>query len=328
MSMSVARSTLDPWLREHLVCPRDERPLVEGSAALTCAGGHSYPCVDGIPVMLLDDLPETHWMASYSVEHLRDPPPPLPPDGIDPFVREALGATCGNLYADAGRRITAYPIPRFPFEPQREGESLLDIGCNWGRWSISASRRGFHVVGIDPSLPGIHAARRVSAQLGAHAVFVVGDARRLPFRRGTFAAIFSYSVLQHFSPADFCASLEEAGRVLARDGRAAVQMPNKFGVRNLFQQARRGFAVPQHFEVRYWSTTDLLHEFARHIGPARLQVDGYFSLNPQISDVDVLPRRYRPIVRLSERLRRASEKYGFLLHAADSVYVHAIRNAG
>jgi cyclopropane fatty-acyl-phospholipid synthase-like methyltransferase len=40
------------------------------------------------------------------------------------------------------------------------GKLLLDIGCSWGRWSISAARNGWCVVGIDPSLGAIMAARR------------------------------------------------------------------------------------------------------------------------------------------------------------------------
>ena len=38
---------------------------------------------------------------------------------------------------------------------------LLDIGCSWGRWSLAAARKGYSVVGIDPSLGAVMAARRI-----------------------------------------------------------------------------------------------------------------------------------------------------------------------
>jgi len=323
--MQPTTSAIDPWLRRHLVCPRDERSLVERGGTLTCDVGHSYPCIDGIPVMLLDDVTQTHWIASYSVDHLADQPPPLPADGIDPYVREALGATCGNLYARVGGTMTRYPIPSFSLQPRREQETLLDVGCNWGRWTVSAARQGFQAVGIDPSLPGIRAARRVSAQLGVRALYVVGDARHLPFRRASFDTVFSYSVLQHFAPADLRASVQEAGRVLAPNGRAVVQMPNKFGLRNLLQQTRRGFATPREFQVRYWALNGLRREFERGIGPVHFEVDGYFSLNTQMSDVLLLPRGYRAIVRSSDWLRRKSAGWPLLVYAADSLYVHAAK---
>jgi len=319
---------VDEWLREHLVCPRDEQPLSEGNGFLVCTEGHTYPYVNGIPIMLTPELPDTHWIATYSLEHLHDEEPSVPVDGIDAFVREAVAATCGNLYARVGATMNRYPIPHFPVNARTKEEPLLEIGCNWGRWCFSAARRGFRVVGIDPSLPGIRAAHRVAERLGITASFVVADARRLPFRRRTFETIFSYSVLQHFSPADFRRTIAEAARVTADNGRVILQMPNRFGVRNLFQQIRTGFAAPQRFEVRYWSPTALLREIASTIGPAHLEVDGYFSLNAQTSDLDLLPNRYRAIVRLSDWLRRMSDRNPVLIYLADSLYVHGRRSAG
>ena len=43
------------------------------------------------------------------------------------------------------------------------GESLLDIGCGAGRHSIELARRGFNVLGIDPSAVMIAAARERAA---------------------------------------------------------------------------------------------------------------------------------------------------------------------
>ena len=88
------------------------------------------------------------------------------------------------------------------------GELLLDIGCNWGRWTIAAAQRGYRPIGIDPSFEAIVAARRIARQLGVDdARYVVADARKLPFADGTFDVVFSYGVLQHFSKSDVALSV-------------------------------------------------------------------------------------------------------------------------
>ena len=109
---------------------------------------------------------------------------------IDPLVAKYLVKTHGNLYR--GVHLTRYPIPAFPL---RGPGRLLDIGSNWGRWTVAAARAGFTATGIDPKAKAIDAARRVAEQLGVEAEYVVGDARALPFEDGSFDAVHSYSVL-------------------------------------------------------------------------------------------------------------------------------------
>lgn len=317
-------STLDAWLAERLACPRDRGGLVQRGDELICDAGHRYPCVDGIPVMILDDVRQTHWYASESLELRREEPPP-DPDGVDPYVRDVLGATGGYLYEPIGRQMRRYPIPDFRWTPEKPGDTLLDIGCHWGRWSFSAARAGFTVVGLDPRLLGIRAARRVASQLGIDARWVVGDARFLPFRPGVFDAEFSYSVLQHFAKSDVATALVEVGRTLTPGGRAIVQMPTVLGLRNLLHQARRGFKEPTEFLVRYWSTGELRRTFASAIGPAALSVDGFFSLNAQTADLDLLPAHFRAVVRTSEALRWLADRVPPLMAFADSLYVESVK---
>ena len=75
------------------------------------------------------------------------------------------------------------------------------------------------------------------------------------------------------------------------------------------------------FEVRYWTTAELARTLGDAIGPSRVFVDGYFSLNPQISDIHLFPRRYRALARLSEGLRKMSQGFPPLARVADSLYV-------
>jgi hypothetical protein len=86
------------------------------------------------------------------------------PQPVDPVVSVFVGATSGHGYRHLVGVLRDYPIPAFRMPPG-QGELLLDVGCSWGRWSIAASRAGYRVVGIDPSLGAAKSARRVAASL-------------------------------------------------------------------------------------------------------------------------------------------------------------------
>jgi SAM-dependent methyltransferase/uncharacterized protein YbaR (Trm112 family) len=312
---------------ERLACPRDGSALRADGEALVCEQGHAYPYADGIPVLLVDDELEPtqpgYWARPEQIEAVRRAePPPVAGDGVDPYVAELIIGTHGNLYRHLARGLARYPIPHFPL-PSGAGKTLLDIGCNWGRWSIAATRAGYDVIGVDPSFEAIVAARRIARQLGAPSRYVVADARRLPFADASFDVVFSYGVLQHFSKADVAVSVREIGRVVKRDGYSWVQMPNAHGARNLYQLARRRFREGDAFEVRYWTPEQLRRVFEQ-IGPTELSTDGFLTLNPQTADLDLLPVHLRTLVRGSELLRRASAKVPALTAVADSVNVRSV----
>ncbi len=324
---------LDPFLIANLVCPRDHTDLDAAGDVLDCAKQHRYRVVGDIPVMLLDDVPQTLGVASDSLRTASNggaastPSSVRPPaSGVDAYVQSAIAATGGHLYEGLIGSLTEYPIPEMRLDRATgPGEYILDIGSNWGRWCIAASRLGYEPVGIDPGLTSIQAASRVAMQLGVKVRLVVGDARYLPFRDSVFSVVFSYSVLQHFAKPDALRAFGEAGRVLMPGGRALIQMANVYGLRCLYHQARRRFREPSGFEVRYWTPRELTSAASRLIGPATLSVDGYFSLNPQHSDLRILPARYRLIVRASDALRAASECVPPMLKFADSIYLSAQR---
>jgi len=340
---------IDPWWLEHLVCPRDASALTPANGALACREGHSYPIVDGIPVMLLDDVRQTFGAAASSLarargERIDDRAPDLYLESVeisdaekrgvielaarhpqvDPVVAYLVAATNGLLYKHLIGQLTTYPIPDVALPPGN-GRLLLDVGCSWGRWTLAAATRGYDAVGIDPSLGAVMAARRVARQLGVPARFVVGDARHLPFAPGTFATVFSYSVIQHFSREDAARAVSEIGRVLDRDGVARVQMPTRYGIRCLYHQLRRGFGDGSGFEVRYWLLRDLQRMFSERIGPSAFEVDGYFGIGLQQSDRHLMTPFRRVVLRASSMMTAASRRVSWLINIADSVYVRSVK---
>jgi len=323
--------------------------LLEAGSTLHCEAGHQYPVVNDIPV-LLDDGPQTMWLAGRSLERAEhwsadaEDPYFLDTTGIserelfelkgriaresqesvDPVVSFLIGATNGIAYRHLIGRLREYPIPELRLPPA-DGLVLLDVGCNWGRWSMAAARAGYTVIGIDPSLGAVLAAKRVARRLGLNPTFVVGDARSLPFRAESVDVVFSYSVLQHFSGSDAVAALKEVGRVLQAGGRSFIQMPTSFGLRCIYHQARRRFRQARDFEIRYRSLPALRQLFTAHVGRTTFSVDCFFGIGLQAADIRLMPLVLRMAIRTSELLRKSSRVLPGLCYFADSVYVESAR---
>jgi len=311
---------MDDWLLNILVCPQDHNKLHVEKNTLVCPDGHLYPCVDNIPILLRDDVKKTQELLKQkSINNSsRDQ------GFVDQFVQEAIAATNGIIWKSQINKLKTYPVPEIPI-PKANEQCFLDIGCNWGRWSISAARKGYKVIGIDHNLNAILAAKRVAKQLNISAQFLVADGRYLPFAESTFDYIFSYSVIQHFDKDDAKLCLKEIARTLKLSGKSLIQMPNTIGIRNLFHQLKRGFKRPSNFDVRYWNLNELKTTFTNIIGPTELEADAYFNLNPDIANIKCLPYYYQYTILCSETLRKMSKNIPWMLNIADSVFVSSMR---
>jgi ubiquinone/menaquinone biosynthesis C-methylase UbiE len=60
--------------------------------------------------------------------------------------------------------------------------------------------------------------------MGLDILYVVGDARYLPFRDTIFDQVFSYSVLQHLAKSDVERVLDDVARVLKTGESSLIQM--------------------------------------------------------------------------------------------------------
>jgi SAM-dependent methyltransferase len=242
------------------------------------------------------------------------------PGHVDPAARFLVGATNGMMYRHLIGHLASYPIPEIRLEAA-SNRTLLDIGCNWGRWCVAAARLGYRPIGIDPSLGAVLAARRVCLQFKISAEFVVGDARFLPFRENSLENVFSYSVLQHFPKNEATTAFAEAWRVLRIGGVGMVQMANRAGLRCLYHQIRRGFREPRNFEVRYWGIEEMRRMLMNIGADASFSVDCFFGIGLQANDIALMSARQAAVIRCSERLRSWSMRLPLLTRVADSVYV-------
>jgi SAM-dependent methyltransferase/uncharacterized protein YbaR (Trm112 family) len=324
-------SIIAEWL-PLLACPLDHSELKLHKDILICGRGCRYPVIDGIPVMLVEDVEPTHHYCCETLrqikgkEKMSSPIGFNPTDGseIDPFVQKEIVGTCGHMYRSA--RLTRYPIPGDLPLKEGNGKIFLDIGSNWGRWAVAAARKGYRSAGLDPSLEAVMALRRVSRQLGVSVFPLVGDARFLPFRDEAVDVAFSYSVFQHFDKQVAKRAIMEAGRVCKTGGLVLVQMPNKWGIRQSMNRFKQWLVKDNNpFRVRYWSPSELHATFSSLIGPTEIFVDGFFSLNPRPSDIDLLPWHYAAIIYFSTFLCYLSKKCIWLTFIADSLWIKSFK---
>jgi SAM-dependent methyltransferase len=77
------------------------------------------------------------------------------------------------------------------FAKIRAGQDVLDVGCGTGVVSVTATRRGAKVTGIDLTPELLVHARENAAIAGVHVEWREGDAENLPFADNSFHAVVS-----------------------------------------------------------------------------------------------------------------------------------------
>jgi ubiquinone/menaquinone biosynthesis C-methylase UbiE len=106
----------------------------------------------------------------------------------------------------------------------RPGMQVLDLGCGPGSITLGLAERVApgQVVGVDLQPSQVAQAQALSAARGVKNVrFEVADVYRLPFRDGSFDAIFAHVVLMHLR--EPVRALAEMRRVLRLDGIVGVR---------------------------------------------------------------------------------------------------------
>jgi ubiquinone/menaquinone biosynthesis C-methylase UbiE len=290
---------------------------------LICQAGHAIAVERGVPVFAERPRREPR---PLNMQRL---PPRAAPGMVDEFVDDWIVNTNGNLYWRARGRLRRYPIPRWPARrPNGRGETLVDIGCSWGRWTVGAARAGYAVWGVDVHLDALWAAGRVTRELGVTADFACCDAAQLPFKPASVDFVFSYSVLQHLEKQVVREVLKEIARILRPRGTCFIQLPSAVGVASLLRQARRGFREARlgTFEMRYWTREEIRRAFREAgFGGVRFSAEGFLLQNTQPEDIDLLSKAGAAAVRGSCWLRDAANRVPVLGRLADSVWIEAAK---
>jgi SAM-dependent methyltransferase len=155
------------------------------------------------------------------------------PPSLSPGYRRFWEEVGENFPDLGGAASTAY---YFENEKRLLSEHIPDLGrCTLLKtdlWDEVKNTRilqwvhgqGAAVFGVDISEPTVRQARAAFADSGLRGV--ASDVRRLPFRDGSFDAVYSMGTIEHFRDPE--TALAEIHRVLRPGGRAVVGVPNRW----------------------------------------------------------------------------------------------------
>jgi len=204
-----------------LTLSTDACPSGPETGSLSCAGGHVFPIVRGIPRFAGES-----YATSFGFQWNR-------------FSTTQLDSASGTTES----RDTFLEKTGFALGDLR-GRRVLDVGCGMGRFLEVVSDAGAEVVGIDLS-SAVEAARE-NLKHRPNVSVLQADVFRLPFAEGSFDFIYSIGVLHH-TP-DTRAAFLQLPRFLRSGGRISIwvygQRLRAFVVSPLVRQITKRMPAP------------------------------------------------------------------------------------
>lgn len=112
-------------------------------------------------------------------------------------------------------------------------KKILDVACGKGLFLKEAKKRELDIYGIDISKIAIKKARNL---IGGN--FLCGDAENLPYKDDFFDYVTCLGSLEHFTHPNI--GVKEICRVLKREGKALIYVPNLMFVGHIYMAWRYG----------------------------------------------------------------------------------------
>jgi SAM-dependent methyltransferase len=106
------------------------------------------------------------------------------------------------------------------------GARVLDLGCGFGRHSVSLALRGHHVTGLDLSRPLLHIARGLAKECGVDVTWIERDMRELHDLESFDACVSLYTVFGYFDDDSNEKVLHDVFQVLRPGGLFLLDVSN------------------------------------------------------------------------------------------------------
>ncbi len=127
--------------------------------------------------------------------------------------------------------------------------NVLDIGTGSGKLiQILAAEKGTVCVGVDTSTKMLEEARRKLKESKV-SLLQIEPNKKLPFEDNSFDSITICSVLFHFKPENIDLMLEDAQRLLKKEGKIIILTPT--GKRNVLSLSRAYFSL-KNLSIYIW----------------------------------------------------------------------------
>lgn len=110
----------------------------------------------------------------------------------------------------------------------RKGNSVLELGCGYGRIANRLAKNGVQVTGLDTSQTLLKKAKADAEELQVCVEYCLGDMRSLSWRDRFDAAVLWYTTFGYFDEADNERVLHEAALSLKKGGRLLIETANRF----------------------------------------------------------------------------------------------------
>ena len=128
-----------------------------------------------------------------------------------------------------------------------QGNTLLDVGCGQGRYSLAFAKSGVKVTGLDASDVLISEAKCLAQEMGLSVEWVLGDMRKIPFQN-QFDGVASIDAFGFFQDdSDNQKAVMQMAKALKPGARLVIAILNGLKILNNFRkfdrEERKGFAI-------------------------------------------------------------------------------------
>lgn len=191
-------------------------------------------------------------------------------------------------------------------------KEALDIGSNLGYFSVFLKDRGYNVSGIEPDKFLLEESKKIIKKEGYKDIEIIhGFCENLPFQNEKFDLVLCCEVLEYTS--DKLKSLKEIKRILKKEGKAIITMPNVisyyFFRKALFEIIKGNWnkdygktAGTIHYKFPFWRTINLIKKSGLKI--EKIESEVILPLEPKlIFKLKRFPKVYKQISKSEKNIK-------------------------